>query len=172
MSRNRILITAVAAALLVVCGIGIFFASNRDHAAERADEWTMQGMTLAPDGSATPCTVRIAGTSRSYLLGGRVGAFETGTDGGIYVDGTRVCSGVILPDDAFDPWLTMQADTNPFWIAADGSTLVLPLPGTQSLVVAPAESEQAAQELLQSLCESLNDQSVLDIIQRYFLSNS
>ena len=93
MSRNRILITAVAAALLVVCGIGIFFASNRDHAAERADEWTMQGMTLAPDGSATPCTVRIAGTSRSYLLGGRVGAFETGTDGGIYVDGTRVCSG-------------------------------------------------------------------------------
>ena len=92
MSRNRILITAVAAALLVVCGIGIFFASNRDHAAERADEWTMQGMTLAPDGSATPCTVRIAGTSRSYLLGGRVGAFETGTDGGIYVDGTRVCS--------------------------------------------------------------------------------
>lgn len=78
MSRNRILITAVAAALLVVCGIGIFFASNRDHAAERADEWTMQGMTLAPDGSATPCTVRIAGTSRSYLLGGRVGAFETG----------------------------------------------------------------------------------------------
>ena len=166
MSRNRILITAVAAALLVVCGIGIFFASNRDHAAERADEWTMQGMTLAPDGSATPCTVRIAGTSRSYLLGGRVGAFETGTDGGIYVDGTRVCSGVILPDDAFDPWLTMQA------IAADGSTLVLPLPGTQSLVVAPAESEQAAQELLQSLCESLNDQSVLDIIQRYFLSNS
>ena len=31
---------------------------------------------------------------------------------------------------------------------------------------------QAAQELLQSLCESLNDQSVLDIIQRYFLSNS
>ena len=118
MSRNRILITAVAAALLVVCGIGIFFASNRDHAAERADEWTMQGMTLAPDGSATPCTVRIAGTSRSYLLGGRVGAFETGTDGGIYVDGTRVCSGVILPDDAFDPWLTMQADTDPFWIAA------------------------------------------------------
>lgn len=93
MSRNRILITAVAAALLVVCGIGIFFASNRDHAAERADEWTMQGMTLAPDGSATPCTVRIAGTSRSYLLGGRVGAFETGTDGGIYVDGTRICSG-------------------------------------------------------------------------------
>ena len=134
MSRNRILITAVAAALLVVCGIGIFFASNRDHAAERADEWTMQGMTLAPDGSATPCTVRIAGTSRSYLLGGRVGAFETGTDGGIYVDGTRVCSGVILPDDAFDPWLTMQADTDPFWIAADGSTLVLPLPGMQSLV--------------------------------------
>lgn len=118
MSRNRILITAVAAALLVVCGIGIFFASNRDHAAERADEWTMQGMTLAPDGSATPCTVRIAGTSRSYLLGGRVGAFETGTDGGIYVDGTRVCSGVILPDDAFDPWLTMQADTDPFWIAS------------------------------------------------------
>ena len=163
MSRNRILITAVAAALLVVCGIGIFFASNRDHAAERADEWTMQGMTLAPDGSAT---------SRSYLLGGRGGAFETGTDGGIYVDGTRVCSGVILPDDAFDPWLTMQADTDPFWIAADGSTLVLPLPGMQSLVVAPAESEQAAQELLQSLCESLNDQSVLDIIQRYFLSNS
>ena len=103
MSRNRILITAVAAALLVVCGIGIFFASNRDHAAERADEWTMQGMTLAPDCSATPCTVRIAGTSRSYLLGGRVGAFETGTDGGIYVDGTRICSGVILPDDAFDP---------------------------------------------------------------------
>ena len=172
MSRNRILITAVAAALLVVCGIGIFFASNRDHAAERADEWTMQGMTLAPDGSATPCTVRIAGTSRSYLLGGRVGAFETGTDGGIYVDGTRVCSGVILPDDAFDPWLTMQADTDPFWIAADGSTLVLPLPGTQSLVVAPAESEQAAQELLQSLCESLSDQSGLDIIQRYFMSNS
>ena len=37
MSRNRILITAVAAALLVVCGIGIFFASNRDHAAERDD---------------------------------------------------------------------------------------------------------------------------------------
>ena len=72
MSRNRILISAVAAALLVVCGIGIFFASNRDHAAERADEWTMQGMTLAPDGSATPCTVRIAGTSRSYLLGRRV----------------------------------------------------------------------------------------------------
>ena len=158
MSRNRILITAVAAALLVVCGIGIFFASNRDHAAERADEWTMQGMTLAPD--------------RSYLLGGRVGAFETGTDGGIYVDGTRVCSGVILPDDAFDPWLTMQADTDPFWIAADGSTLVLPLPGMQSLVVAPAESEQAAQELLQSLCESLSDQSGLDIIQRYFMSNS
>lgn len=172
MSRNRILITAVAAALLVVCGIGIFFASNRDHAAERADEWTMQGMTLAPDGSATPCTVRIAGTSRSYLLGGRVGAFETGTDGGIYVDGTRVCFGVILPDDAFDPWLTMQADTDPFWIAADGSTLVLPLPGMQSLVVAPAESEQAAQELLQSLCESLSDQSGLDIIQRYFMSNS
>ena len=154
MSRNRILITAVAAALLVVCGIGIFFASNRDHAAERADEWTMQGMTLAPDGSATPCTVRIAGTSRSYLLGGRVGAFETGT-----VDGTRVCSGVILPDDAFDPWLTMQADTDPFWIAADGSTLVLPLPGTQSLVVAPAESEQAAQELLQSLQEALPDET-------------
>ena len=139
MSRNRILITAVAAALLVVCGIGIFFASNRDHAAE--------------------CTVRIAGTSRSYLLGGRVGAFETGTDGGIYVDGTRVCSGVILPDDAFDPWLTMQADTDPFWIAADGSTLVLPLPGTQSLVVAPAESEQAAQELLQSLQEALPDET-------------
>ena len=103
MSRNRILITAVAAALLVVCGIGIFFAFNRDHAAERTDEWTMQGMTLAPDGSATPCTVRIAGTSRSYVLGGRVGAFETGTDGGVYVDGARVCSGVILPDDAFDP---------------------------------------------------------------------
>ena len=154
MSRNRILITAVAAALLVVCGIGIFFASNRDHAAERADEWTMQGMTLAPDGSATPCTVRIAGTSRSYLLGGRVGAFETGTDGG-----TRICSGVILPDDAFDPWLTMQADTDPFWIAADGSTLVLPLPGMQSLVVAPAESEQAAQELLQSLQEALPDET-------------
>ena len=138
MSRNRILITAVAAALLVVCGIGIFFASNRDHAAERADEWTMQGMTLAPDGSATPCTVRIAGTSRSYLLGGRVGAFETGTDGGIYVDGTRVCSGVILPDDG---------------------TLVLPLPGMQSLVVAPAESEQAAQELLLSLQEALPDET-------------
>lgn len=103
--------------------------------------------------------MRIAGTSRSYLLGGRVGAFETGTDGGIYVDGTRVCSGVILPDDAFDPWLTMQADTDPFWIAADGSTLVLPLPGMQSLVVAPAESEQAAQELLQSLQEALPDET-------------
>ena len=75
------------------------------------------------------------------------------------IDGTRVCSGVILPDDAFDPWLTMQADTDPFWIAADGSTLVLPLPGTQSLVVAPAESEQAAQELLQSLQEALPDET-------------
>ena len=149
MSRNRILITAVAAALLVVCGIGIFFASNRDHAAERADEWTMQGMTLAPDGSATPCTVRIAGTSRSYLLGGRVGAFETGTDGGIYVDGTRVCSGVILPDDAYDTWLTMQADTDPIWIEAAGTTLV----------VAQAEAEQAAQELLQSLQEALPDET-------------
>ena len=74
-------------------------------------------------------------------------------------DGTRVCSGVILPDDAFDPWLTMQADTDPFWIAADGSTLVLPLPGMQSLVVAPAESEQAAQELLQSLQEALPDET-------------
>ena len=101
MSRNRILITAVAAALLVVCGIGIFFASNRDHAAERADEWTMQGMTLALDGSATTCTVRIAGTSRSYLLGGRVGAFETGTDGGIYVDGTRVCSCLLYTSFSF-----------------------------------------------------------------------
>ena len=78
---------------------------------------------------------------------------------GIYVDGTRVCSGVILPDDAFDPWLTMQADTDPFWIAADGSTLVLPLPGMQSLVVAPAESEQAAQELLLSLQEALPDET-------------
>ena len=159
MSRNRILITAVAAALLVVCGIGIFFASNRDHAAERADEWTMQGMTLAPDGSATPCAVRIAGRSRAFLVGGGDGGVGRGTDGGIYVDGTRVCSGVILPDDAFDPWLTMQADTDPFWIAADGSTLVLPLPGMQSLVVAPAESEQAAQELLQSLQEALPDET-------------
>lgn len=159
MSRNRILVTAIAAALLVVCGIGIFFALNRDHAAERADEWTLRGLTLAPDGSATPCTVRIAGTSRSYVLGGKVGAFETGTDGGVYVDGTRVCSGVILPDDAFDPWLTMQADTDPFWIAADGSTLVLPLSGTQSLVVAPAETEQAAQELLQSLQEALPNET-------------
>ena len=55
--------------------------------------------------------------------------------------------------------MSMQADTDPFWIAADGSTLVLPLPGMQSLVVAPAESEQAAQELLQSLQEALPDET-------------
>ena len=36
---------------------------------------------------------------------------------------------------------------------------VLPLPGMQSLVVAPAESEQTAQELLQSLQEALPDET-------------
>ncbi len=122
-------------------------------------------MDLQEDGSAEPCTVLISGISYHYLFRNHADSFEANDPGGVFVNGSRIMDGLILPSDIDSDWMFWQDDM--LWCDAVGEQLIVLLhrdadgafaeTGTPVLVIAPAETEQEAQALLQSLRETRAD---------------
>ena len=116
----------------------------------------------AGDRSAEPCTVLISGISYHYLFRNHADSFEANDPGGVFVNGSRIMDSLILPSDIDSDWMFWQDNT--LWCDAAGEQLIVLLhrdadgafaeTGTPVLVIAPAETEQAAQALLQSLRET------------------
>ena len=82
-----------------------------------------------------------------------------------YWNGSRIMDSLILPSDIDSEWMFWQDDM--LWCDAAGEQLIVLLhrdadggfaeTGTPVLVIAPAETEQEAQALLQSLRETRAD---------------
>ncbi len=125
----------------------------------------MQAMLLQEDGSAEPCTVLISGISYHYLFRNHADSFEATEPGGVFVNGSRIMDSLILPSDIDSDWMFWQDNT--LWCDAAGEQLIALLhrgadggfaeTGTPVLLIAPAETKQEAQALLQSLRETRAD---------------
>lgn len=165
MKTNRKHAIAIIIAIIVVVVIlvsGIILISYWNTPISKAESRTMQAIALQEDGSAEPCTVLISGISYHYLFRNHADSFEANDPGGVFVNGSRIMDGLILPSDIDSDWMFWQDDT--LWCDAAGEQLIALLhrdadgglaeTGTPVLVIAPAETEQAAQALLQSLRET------------------
>ena len=85
--------------------------------------------------------------------------------GGVFVNGSRIMDSLILPSDIDSDWMFWQDDM--LWCDAAGEQFIALLhrgaeggfaeTGTPVLVIAPAETKQEAQALLQSLRETRAD---------------
>ena len=165
MKTNRKHAIAIIIAIIVVVVIlvsGIILISYWNTPISKAESRTMQAIALQEDGSAEPCTVLISGISYHYLFRNHADSFEANDPGGVFVDGSRIMDSLILPSDIDSDWMFWQDDM--LWCDAAGEQLIVLLhrdadgafaaTGTPVLVIAPAETEQAAQALLQSLRET------------------
>lgn len=168
MKTNRKHAIAIIIAIIVVVVIlvsGIILISYWNTPISKAESRTMQAIALQEDGSAEPCTVLISGISYHYLFRNHADSFEANDPGGVFVNGSRIMDGLILPSDIDSDWMFWQDDM--LWCDAVGEQLIVLLhrdadgafaeTGTPVLVIAPAETEQAAQALLQSLRETRAD---------------
>lgn len=168
MKTNRKHAIAIIIAIIVVVVIlvsGIILISYWNTPISKAESRTMQAIALQEDGSAEPCTVLISGISYHYLFRNHADSFEATEPGGVFVNGSRIMDSLILPSDIDSEWMFWQDDT--LWCDAAGEQLIALLhrdadggfaeTGTPVLVIAPAETEQAAQALLQSLRETRAD---------------
>lgn len=120
----------------------------------------MQAIALQEDGSAELCTVLISGISYHYLFRNHADSFEATEPGGVFVNGQPHYG---QPDPAVGHRLGLDVLAGQIWLWCDaaGEQLIVLLhrdadgafaeTGTPVLVIAPAETEQAAQALLQSL---------------------
>ena len=167
-AENRKHAAAIAAACIALVALVILatvIISYWNTPIAKAESRTMQAIVLQEDGSAEHCTVLLSGISYHYLFGNHADSFEATEPGGVFVDGSRIMDSLILPSDIDSEWMFWQDDT--LWCDAAGEQLIALLhrgadgtfaeTGTPVLVIAPAESEQAAQELLQSLWETRAD---------------
>ncbi len=165
MKTNRKHAIAIIIAIIVVVVIlvsGIILISYWNTPISKAESRTMQAIALQEDGSAEPCTVLISGISYHYLFRNHADSFEANDPGGVFVNGSRIMDSLILPSDIDSDWMFWQ--DNMLWCDAAGEQLIVLLhrdadgafaeTGTPVLVIAPAETEQAAQALLQSLRET------------------
>ncbi len=165
MKTNRKHAIAIIIAIIVVVVIlvsGIILISYWNTPISKAESRTMQAIALQEDGSAEPCTVLISGISYHYLFRNHADSFEANDPGGVFVNGSRIMDGLILPSDIDSDWMFWQDDM--LWCDAVGEQLIVLLhrdadgafaeTGTPVLVIAPAETEQEAQALLQSLRET------------------
>ena len=168
MKTNRKHAIAIIIAIIVVVVIlvsGIILISYWITPISKAESRTMQAIALQEDGSAEPCTVLISGISYHYLFRNHADSFEANDPGGVFVNGSRIMDGLILPSDIDSDWMFWQDDM--LWCDAVGEQLIVLLhrdadgafaeTGTPVLVIAPAETEQEAQALLQSLRETRAD---------------
>ena len=168
MKTNRKHAIAIIIAIIVVVVIlvsGIILISYWNTPISKAESRTMQAIALQEDGSAEPCTVLISGISYHYLFRNHADSFEANDPGGVFVNGSRIMDGLILPSDIDSDWMFWQDDM--LWCDAVGEQLIVLLhrdangafaeTGTPMLVIAPAETEQEAQALLQSLRETRAD---------------
>ena len=168
MKTNRKHAIAIIIAIIVVVVIlvsGIILISYWNTPISKAESRTMQAIALQEDGSAEPCTVLISGISYHYLFRNHADSFEANDPGGVFVNGSRIMDGLILPSDIDSDWMFWQDDM--LWCDAVGEQLIVLLhrdadgafaeTGTPVLVIAPAETEQEAQALLQSLRETRAD---------------
>ena len=168
MKTNRKHAIAIIIAIIVVVVIlvsGIILISYWNTPISKAESRTMQAIALQEDGSAEPCTVLISGISYHYLFRNHADSFEATEPGGVFVDGSRIMDSLILPSDIDSDWMFWQDDM--LWCDAVGEQLIVLLhrdadgafaeTGTPVLVIAPAETEQEAQALLQSLRETRAD---------------
>lgn len=165
MKTNRKHAIAIIIAIIVVVVIlvsGIILISYWNTPISKAESRTMQAIALQEDGSAEPCTVLISGISYHYLFRNHADSFEANDPGGVFVNGSRIMDSLILPSDIDSDWMFWQ--DNMLWCDAAGEQLIVLLhrdadgafaeTGTPVLVIAPAETGQAAQALLQSLRET------------------
>lgn len=168
MKTNRKHAIAIIIAIIVVVVIlvsGIILISYWNTPISKAESRTMQAIALQEDGSAEPCTVLISGISYHYLFRNHADSFEANDPGGVFVNGSRIMDGLILPSDIDSDWMFWQDDM--LWCDAVGEQLIVLLhrdadgafaeTGTPVVVIAPAETEQEAQALLQSLRETRAD---------------
>ena len=162
----KLLINIIAIIVVVVILVsGIILISYWNTPISKAESRTMQAIALQEDGSAEPCTVLISGISYHYLFRNHADSFEANDPGGVFVNGSRIMDGLILPSDIDSDWMFWQDDM--LWCDAVGEQLIVLLhrdadgafaeTGTPVLVIAPAETEQEAQALLQSLRETRAD---------------
>lgn len=160
--KHTIAIVIAIIAVVVILVTGILLISYWNTPIAKAESRTMQAIALQEDGSAEPCTVLISGISYHYLFRNHADSFEANDPGGVFVNGSRIMDSLILPSDIDSDWMFWQDDT--LWCDAAGEQLIALLhrdadgglaeTGTPVLVIAPAETEQAAQALLQSLRET------------------
>ena len=163
--KHAIAIIIVIIVVVVILVSGIILISYWNTPISKAESRTMQAIALQEDGSAEPCTVLISGISYHYLFRNHADSFEANDPGGVFVNGSRIMDGLILPSDIDSDWMFWQDDM--LWCDAVGEQLIVLLhrdadgafaeTGTPVLVIAPAETEQEAQALLQSLRETRAD---------------
>ena len=164
----------IALAALVVLGTVIISYWNTPIA--KAESRTMQAIALQEDGSAEPCTVLISGISYHYLFRNHADSFEATEPGGVFVNGS-IMDSLILPSDIDSDWMFWQDDM--LWCDAAGEQFIALLhrgadggfaeTGTPVLVIAPAETKQEAQALLQSLRETRADDAETQRLTEPFL---
>ena len=161
MKTNRKHAIAIIIAIIVVVVIlvsGIILISYWNTPISKAESRTMQAIALQEDGSAEPCTVLISGISYHYLFRNHADSFEATEPGGVFVNGSRIMDSLILPSDIDSDWMFWQDDM--LWCDAAGEQFIALLhrgADTPVLVIAPAETKQEAQALLQSLLETRAD---------------
>ena len=163
--KHTIAIVIAIIAVVVILVTGIVLISYWNTPIAKAESRTMQAFVLQEDGSAEPCTVLISGISYHYLFRNHADSFEATEPGGVFVNGSRIMDSLILPSDIDSEWMFWQDDT--LWCDAAGEQLIALLhrdadgafaeTGTPVLVIAPADTVQAAQALLQSLRETRAD---------------
>ena len=163
--KHTIAIVIAIIAVVVILVTGILLISYWNTPIAKAESRTMQAIALQEDGSAELCTVLISGISYHYLFRNHADSFEATEPGGVFVNGSRIMDSLILPSDIDSDWMFWQDDM--LWCDASGEQLIVLLhrdadgafaeTGTPVLVIAPAETEQAAQALLQSLRETRAD---------------
>ena len=163
--KHTIAIVIAIIAVVVILVTGILLISYWNTPIAKAESRTMQAIALQEDGSAEPCTVLISGISYHYLFRNHADSFEATGPGGVFVNGSRIMDSLILPSDIDSDWMFWQDDM--LWGDAAGEQLIALLhrgadgafaeAGTPVLVIAPAETAQAAQALLQSLRETRAD---------------
>ena len=172
-----IIIAVISSVAILVTGVILISYWNTPIA--KAESRTMQAIALQEDGSAEPCTVLISGISYHYLFRNHADSFEANDPGGVFVNGSRIMDSLILPSDIDSDWMFWQDDM--LWCDAAGEQFIALLhrgadggfaeTGTPVLVIAPAETKQEAQALLQSLRETRADDAETQRLIEPFLKS-
>lgn len=165
-SENRKHAAAIAAACIALAALvvlGTVIISYWNTPIAKTESRTMQAMLLQEDGSAEPCTVLISGISYHYLFRNHADSFEATEPGGVFVNGQPHHG---QPDPAVGHRLGLDVLAGRYALVRRGRRAVhrtaAPRRGgrvcrdraRRVLVIAPAETKQEAQALLQSLRET------------------